>query len=65
MRLNKPQEKDYAIEGQYKKALGLYLQDMHLLYGEYDRDQDGNILSCCGDILDEDVMICPTCKEHC
>ena len=21
--------------------------------------------SCCGDILDKDSMICPTCKEHC
>ena len=21
--------------------------------------------SCCGDILDPDYMICPTCKEHC
>jgi hypothetical protein len=21
--------------------------------------------SCCGDILDKDLMICPTCKEHC
>ena len=21
--------------------------------------------SCCGDVLDKDYMICPTCKEHC
>ena len=21
--------------------------------------------SCCGDILDKDYMICPSCKEHC
>jgi len=21
--------------------------------------------SCCGDLLDKDIMICPTCKEHC
>jgi len=21
--------------------------------------------SCCGDILDEDIRICPTCCEHC
>jgi len=21
--------------------------------------------SCCGDILDKDLMICPTCHEHC
>jgi hypothetical protein len=24
-----------------------------------------NQYSCCGDILDPDYMICPTCKEHC
>jgi hypothetical protein len=24
-----------------------------------------NIYSCCGDILDKDYMICPSCKEHC
>lgn len=21
--------------------------------------------SCCGDVLDKDRMLCPTCKEHC
>ena len=31
----------------------------------YELDEDGNRLSCCGDILDEDFMICPSCKEHC
>lgn len=30
----------------------------------YDRDEEGNLISCCGDILDNDIMICPTCKEH-
>jgi len=24
-----------------------------------------NIYSCCGDILDKDYMMCPTCYEHC
>lgn len=24
-----------------------------------------NLYSCCGDILDRDYMICPSCKEHC
>ena len=24
-----------------------------------------DIYSCCGDVLDKDIMICPTCKEHC
>ena len=34
-------------------------------YSDYDIDEDGNMLSCCGDILDPDNMICKTCKEHC
>ena len=34
-------------------------------------DTVGDILSaadfysCCGDILDKDLMMCPSCKEHC
>lgn len=34
-------------------------------------DTAGDILnaadfySCCGDILDKDLMMCPSCKEHC
>ena len=36
----------------------------NIIVEEDDRDEDGNLLSCCGDILDEDIMICPTCKEH-
>ena len=31
----------------------------------YELDQDGNRYSCCGDILDPDIMMCPSCKEHC
>ena len=35
-------------------------------YGDYERDEEGNMLSpCCGEILDEDIMLCPRCKEHC
>ena len=30
----------------------------------YELDEDGRRLSCCGDVLDPDVMICPICKEH-
>jgi len=29
----------------------------------YELESEG--VSCCGDELDEDIMICPTCKEHC
>lgn len=25
----------------------------------------GEFISCCGDLLDKDIMICPSCKEHC
>ena len=28
-------------------------------------EKHADIYSCCGDILDKDYMICPTCKEHC
>ena len=28
-------------------------------------ENQSNIYSCCGDILDKDYMICPSCKEHC
>ena len=32
---------------------------------DYERDEDGYLLSdCCGEILN-DYMICPECKEHC
>jgi hypothetical protein len=27
--------------------------------------QRADMFSCCGDILDKDYMMCPTCKEHC
>ena len=40
------------------------LKEKEDIYPDYDRDDDGNLISCCGDILDEDIMICPTCKEH-
>lgn len=32
---------------------------------EEDEEAEDELLSCCGDELDPDVMICPTCKEHC
>lgn len=45
------------------KITGLEMnnEDIHF---DYDKDEEGNMLSCCGDILDPDVMICKTCKEH-
>jgi len=32
---------------------------MYMIYRSADQ------LSCCGDVLDKDYMICPTCNEHC
>ena len=31
---------------------------------DYDLDENGDMLSCCGAVLDEDIMICPICGEH-
>ena len=49
-------------------SIGLYnafkFKRENNLYSDYDIDEDGNLISCCGDILDADIMICPTCKEH-
>ncbi len=48
-----------------------YNDHMNYIYNDpcledYETDEDENILSpCCGEILDEDNMICPECKEHC
>ena len=43
-----------------------YDRDEPDFYSDYPRDEDGNLISaCCGEILDEDVMLCPECKEHC
>ncbi len=46
--------------------------DFEILFDEFDLDtplekiqEDANQFSCCGDILDKDYMLCPTCLEHC
>jgi hypothetical protein len=26
--------------------------------------QAADLYSCCGDIVDQDIMLCPSCKEH-
>ena len=26
--------------------------------------KEADMYSCCGDVLDEDIMMCPSCKEH-
>ena len=36
------------------------------IYVDYEKDECGNLLSpCCTEILNQDNMICPRCKEHC
>ena len=47
------------FEGTLKALAGIY----HPV-DDYERNEDGEIISCCGDVVDEDIMICPTCKEH-
>jgi len=35
------------------------------IFEDYEYDEDDNMLSpCCGEIVDQDNMICPRCKEH-
>lgn len=32
---------------------------------DYERDEDGYLLSpCCAEKVNEDIMLCPKCKEH-
>ncbi len=39
-------------------------QELASTFEGYDTDVSGNMISCCGTILDPDVMICTVCKEH-
>lgn len=64
MKLKKPDREDYNSNEEFDKALRLYFMDVNDIYGDYDRNEDGDLLSCCGDVLDEDRMICATCGEH-
>ena len=43
------------------------LCQMDLTFNEIQEEQkycDNCFFSCCGDELNQDVRICPTCKEH-
>lgn len=64
-KLRKPLREDYNSEDEYRKAMNLFNLDWDLIYGQDDVNEDGELLSCCGDVLNEDNMICPTCFEHC
>lgn len=62
----------FKVEGQY--------QDIISFSGDYNYDistedfeigdtvnqivKNADIISCCGDIVDQDYMMCPSCKEH-
>ena len=64
--LKRPIREDYKTQDDFAHAFHLFNLDYDLIYSDADdRDEDGNLLSCCGSILDEDIMICPTCGEHC
>jgi hypothetical protein len=41
------------------------VDDIKLTDTAKDIERKANKYSCCGDVLDDDYMICPTCKEHC
>ena len=41
------------------------LDDFEVGDPEHKIYQHADQLSCCGDVLDKDYMMCPTCKEHC
>lgn len=58
--------KNFAIDSinEMMKHFDIKKSIIEDVYLDYDRDEDGNLISCCGDILDHDIMICPTCKEH-
>lgn len=58
--------KNFAIESinEMMKHFDVKKPIIKDVYSDYDRNEDGNLISCCGNILDPDIMICPTCKEH-
>jgi len=51
-----------SFEGEYQMSIDV--DDIKLTYTYADIERIADKYSCCGDILDDDIMICPTCKEH-
>ena len=54
----------------YKNEIITMMEDYHQYKAHQYRTlkkvvQEEEQLSCCGDILDPDFPICPTCLEHC
>lgn len=52
-----------SFEGDCQMSIDV--EDIKLTDTNADIERKSDKYSCCGDILDEDYMLCPTCKEHC
>ena len=52
-----------SFEGEYQ--MSIEVSEISLTDTGADIFRNADKYSCCGDVLDEDYMICPTCKEHC
>ena len=52
------------IGEKFLDSLGIICREFRDSEG-YDLDENGNRLSCCGDMLEPDSDLCPTCLEHC
>ena len=57
----------YDTEIQYEGEYNCSILAKEFEVGDEMRDilKASDFYSCCGDILDKDYMICPSCKEHC
>ena len=61
----RPKVQEYRSMRLYRQAMYQYLSVVGFSMDEEDINEDGDLLSCCGEILDEDFMICTKCGEHC
>ena len=52
-----------SFEGEYQ--MSIEVSEISLTDTGADIFRKADNYSCCGDVLDEDYMICPSCKEHC
>lgn len=53
----------YSFEfGGYTYSIADNLFDETMTLDEILRDAD--LMSCCGDAVDRDIMVCPSCGEH-
>lgn len=52
------------FDGEYSGS-SIDTDEVELTDTAKDIERKADYYSCCGDILDKDIMICPTCHEHC